>query len=120
MSEEKDNQKKTIFLFYGEDSFSSNAKLKLWKEEFIKKHGENCLETIEGKNLNPQEFTTNIEALPFLSEKRLIIVKDFLSLKKAENQKKVAENLEKTANSSIIVFLENKAIDKKKILIYKK
>ncbi len=119
MSEEKNNQKKSIFLFYGEDSFSSNEKLKLWKAEFIKKHGEDCLETIQGKTLKPQEFGTNIEALPFLSEKRLIIVRDFLATKKTDNQKQVAENLEKAADTSIIVFHENKAVDKRTSL-YKK
>ncbi len=108
-----------IFLFYGENSYLSKEKLKNWKEAFIKKHGADCLESIEGKNLNPQEFTTNIEALPFLSEKRLIIVKDFLSIKKSDNQKKVAENLEKAADSSIIIFYENKDIDKRSSL-YKK
>ena len=66
MSEEKNNNnKKSIFLFYGEDSFSSNEKLKTWKKEFIKKHGEECLETIDGKQLQSNEFITNIEALPF-------------------------------------------------------
>ena len=119
MSKEKNNQKKSIFLFYGEDSFSSSEKLKLWKNEFIKKHGEDCLETIQGKTLKPQEFGTNIEALPFLSDKRLIIVRDFLATKKTDNQKKVAEFLDKTAETTIIVFHENKAVDKRTSL-YKK
>jgi len=119
MSEEKDNKKKSIFLFYGEDTYSSNQKLKVWKEEFIKKHGEDCLEIIDEKTLNTQEFGTNIEAVPFLSEKRLIIIKDFLATKKTEKQKQVAENLDKAADSSIIVFHENKAVDKR-MSLYKK
>ena len=57
--------------------------------------------------------------LTILSEKRLIIVKDFLSLKKSEKQKKIAENIEKVADSSIVVFHENKGVDKRGSL-YKK
>ena len=83
-----------IFLFFGEDSFSAQEKLKIWKKGFIQKHGEDSMEIIEAKALNPQEFTTNIETLPLFADKRLMIVNDFLASKKTENQKLVARYLE--------------------------
>ncbi len=106
----------SIFLFYGEDSFSSSQKILLWKKEFIKKFGDDSIETIDGKSLNPSEFSTNIEAIPFLSEKRLIIVNDFLEKGKTDNQKQVADNLSKATDQCIILFHENKAPDKRTVL----
>ncbi|MBI4231760.1 DNA polymerase III subunit delta [Candidatus Peregrinibacteria bacterium] len=110
---------KSLYLFYGENTFASYKKLKFWKEEFIKKYDENSLEIIEGKNLDPAEFTTNIEAIPFLSEKRLMIVKDFLSQRKSEDQKRIAEHLDRTSEFCIILFYETEIPDKRSSL-YKK
>lgn len=108
-----------IFLFYGEDNYRSTQKLKFWKQEFVKKYGEEATETIEGKDLEPPEFTTNIETLPFLSEKRLIIVKNFLENASPEDQKKVAEHLEKTTEQCIIIFFETEPPDKRTSLFQK-
>lgn len=112
-----EDKKSNIFLFYGEDNYSSYQKLKSWQTAFSQKYGENSfIETIEGKSLNPAEFTTNIEAVPFLTEKRLIIVKDFLDRGKQEDQKKVAEHLEKVSDTCILVFFETEIPDKRTIL----
>ena len=75
------DSQKSVFLFHGEDTYSLNQKANFWRDEFIKKHGDTSLEVLDGKTLAPREFSTNLETLPFLSEKRLIIVKDFLSQK---------------------------------------
>lgn len=111
--------KSNIFLFYGEDGYSSLQKLKFWKQEFAKKYGEDSIEEIEGKTLNPADFTTNIQAVPFLSEKRLTIIKDFLSQSYPEEQKQVAEGLDKTIEECIIVFYENEMPDKRTSLFKK-
>jgi DNA polymerase III delta subunit len=72
-----------IFLFYGEDTYSSNKKVNLWRDQFIKKYGdESNIEVIEGKKINIPQFETNISSMPFLCEKILIIVKKFLSTAK--------------------------------------
>lgn len=115
----KEVTKKPVFLFYGPDRYSCYQKLKFWQDEFVKKYGDNSLEIIEGKKLNPQEFATNLEALPFLSEKRLIIVKDFLDDGHKDDQKIVAESIENTADFCIIVFYESE-IPEKTSSLYKK
>lgn len=121
VSASKTSQKQTkkIFLLSGEDSYSSYEKLKTWKEGFIKKYGDTSIEVIEGKSLDPAEFGTNIETMPFLSEKRLIIVKNFFKEAPAENQKQVAKSLDRSQDSSVIFFYETEPIDKRTIL-YKK
>lgn len=111
--------KSNIFLFYGEDSYSSLQKLKFWKQEFAKKYGEDAIEEIESKTLNPADFTTNIQAAPFLSEKRLVVVKDFLLQSDPEEQKQLSEGLDKTIEECIIVFYENEIPDKRTSLFKK-
>lgn len=118
MTANTDN-KNNLFLFFGEDRYSMSEKLKLWQTEFIRKHGDTNLETIDGKDLNTAEFNTNIESLPFLAEKRLIIIKDFLAKGSSDNQKKVAEALENATDTCILIFIENEAPDRRTSLFQK-
>lgn len=108
-----------IFLFHGEDSYSTSEKIKFWRKQFIEKHGEYSFEAIETKDLKPAEFSTNIQSLPFLADKRLVIVKDFLNKGKSEDQKKIANTLDKVPDFCILVFQEEKSADKRTSL-YKK
>jgi len=112
-------EKKPVYLFFGEDRYSLNQKLKFWQDEFVKKYGENALEISYGESLDPADFATNLETIPFLSEKRLIIIKDFLDLAKAEKQKQVAAAIENTPDFCILIFHENEIPDKTNP-IYKK
>lgn len=111
--------KKTIYLFYGADRYSQSQKLKFWQDEFVKKYGESSLEIIDGEKLDPADFSTNLTALPFLSEKRLILVKDFLEDGKADRQKQVASAIEDIAEFCILIFQENEVPEKTNPL-YKK
>lgn len=95
-----------IYLFYGEDRYSSSRKLKFWQENFIKKYGENAMEVIEGDKLDPAEFSTNLETLPFLSEKRLVIIKNYLAQAKTEQQKQIATAIERTPDFCLLIFYE--------------
>ncbi len=109
-----------IFLFYGEDTYSSTQKLKHWKSEFVRKYGdETNLEVIEGPDLDPTSFNTNLETMPFLTEKRMIIIKDFLSKGSSEDQKRIAENLENTPDFVIMIFHENELPDRRTSLFQK-
>lgn len=111
--------KKTVYLFYGDDRFSLNQKLKFWQDEFVKKYGENALEIVYGEKLDTSDFATNLETLPFLSEKRLVVVKNFLDLGKDEEQKKIATAIENTPDFCLLIFQENE-VPKKTNPIYKK
>ena len=113
------NPKNNIFLFFGEDTYSSSQKLKFWQEEFTKKYGADALEIINGKTLDPAQFSTNIETMPFLSEKRFMIIKDFIQEQDEEAHEKVAKNLENTNELCIIVFYETEA-PKKTNTLFKK
>lgn len=111
--------KKTVYLFYGDDRYSLNQKLKFWQDEFVKKYGENSLEIIDGARLDADNFSTNLESLPFLSDKRLVLVKDFLDLGKEDKQKQIASAIENTPDFCLLIFQENE-VPKKTNPIYKK
>lgn len=111
--------KKTVYLFYGDDRYSLNQKLKFWQNEFVKKYGENSLEIIDGARLDADNFATNLESLPFLSDKRLVLVKDFLDLGKEDKQKQIASAIENTPDFCLLIFQENE-VPKKTNPIYKK
>jgi len=114
-------KKTNLFLFYGEDTYSANQKVKFWRDEFEKKYGGDVnIAMLEGKSLISADFESDIHSTPFLAEKRLIIVKDFLEKGPKDEQKKVAELLEgEIPEFCIIVFIENKLPDKR-VSLYKK
>ncbi len=108
----------TIFLLHGDDTFSSSQKLRSWREGFEKKYNSEP-EIFEGKKLKINEFETNIEAMPFLSEKRLIIIRNFLAERPTDDLKRITETLKRVPDTSILIFHENKKADKRTTL-YKK
>ncbi|MFC1647756.1 DNA polymerase III subunit delta [Patescibacteria group bacterium] len=113
--------KKNVHLFFGEDTYSASQKLKFWREQFEKKYeGDMNIATLEGKGLLAADFESDIQSAPFLADKRLVIVNDFLAKGNKDEQKKIAEILEeKVPDFCIIVFYESKTPDKRASL-YKK
>lgn len=107
-----------LFLFHGEDNYSSSQKLRNWQKHFVQKFGDSDLEVLEGKKLDLSNFTTNLEAMPFLSEKRLIILRDFIANNKTEQHERITPLLSKIPDFSVLVFLETGKVDKR-LKIYK-
>lgn len=110
----ENTQTSTVYLFCGEDDYSVTEKVNFWKNAFIKKHGDTALEIMDGKKINAAQFITNIESMPFLSEKRMTIIKDFLTYASDNDQQLVAKNLSKTPDFNFIIFHETKTPDKRK------
>ena len=109
-------EKKNLFLFAGEDSFSAFEKAQLWKKKFLEKYGDlNCL-SFYGEDLTASEFQTALEAYPFLSEKKLVIVQDFLDQGNSDQQKEVADLLENIPEYCVVAFYEHKKPDARTVL----
>lgn len=115
---EKDNLK-PVYLFCGEDSFSAYEKAMLWKNKFIEKYGDLNTLIYRGDELNAHLFQSAIESFPFLSEKKLIFIYDFLKEGDLEEQKKVAELLDQVGDYLVVIFLEHNKPDARTSL-YKK
>lgn len=110
-----------IIFLYGQDSFRSNQKVAEIKNKFIKEVDPTSINItfLDGASLKFEEFNHQIKATPFLSRKRLIIIKNLINKNKAkEIAKEIVELLDaekKNADQdNIIVFWEIDKKDKKK------
>lgn len=122
-----------LFLFTGDETFLLQQQIKSWKEAFIKKYeGDFNLNTIDGAEVEVGDLISQIEAAPFLGDKRLIFIDNLPEAPKSKNTdkvtkkdeardeelKKLADYLEKITDTSVVVFVQPKP-DKRKSL-YKK
>ncbi|MFO0781061.1 MAG: DNA polymerase III subunit delta [Candidatus Gracilibacteria bacterium] len=103
--------KANIHLFYGEDTYSAWQKSQYWKREFEKKYGEFNAITLEGAALTAADFRETVDSVPFLGEKKFILIRDFLRDGKDDDQKTVAEKLENIPDFSFVLFLEQEKPD---------
>jgi len=92
-----------VFFFTGENHTELQEKLRFWKQEFVKKHSETNLEVFEQVSEESLPAIINaLESLPFLAERRMVILKGFPlpadAKKKVETEslEKVLENLPET------------------------
>lgn len=107
------------FFFYGDDTYSLNHKLSFWRLEFEKKYGDLNTSLYEGASCTAGEIIDAASAMPFLADKRLIIVKNILSEQPSESHEPLGIFLENVPDSSILIFAETKGVDKR-LGFYKK
>ncbi|HVW67017.1 MAG TPA: DNA polymerase III subunit delta [Candidatus Peribacteraceae bacterium] len=63
-----------IFLFTGENTYLLRRERERWIDEFRRKHGdENCL-VADGQKISVRELWDDVSMLPFLAERRLVVV----------------------------------------------
>lgn len=111
---------KHIILFHGPNIWQMEDTLKAWVKAFEEKHnGDMNIECLEGDRLNYSEIINKAAPLPFLSEKRLLIIKNFMARAHKDEQKTLSDNLAKIPDHSIVILVESKTPDKRTSL-YKK
>lgn len=122
-----------LYLFTGEETFLLHEQIKSWKEAFKEKYeGDMNLITINGQEAEMGEIIAQIEAMPFLADKRLIFIEGLPEApnirnaekitkkdeQRDEELKKLADYLEKIPETSVVIFIQPNP-DKRKSL-YKK
>lgn len=107
------------FLFYGDDVYSLEKKLHFWKQEFEKKHGGDMNTSIFSGDETANDIFQACSSLPFLAEKRLVIVKNFFSDGDDEEKSKFADMIEQIPDFCICVVAETAGIDRR-ISLFKK
>lgn len=111
---------KNIYLFYGENDFNAKLKVQTWSKQFLEKYGEESLENYdlkENKDFDFRSFQTDLQALPFFCEKKLVILENFFVGSSKEQIQKMAEIVEKVPDFVLLVFLEiSKSPDKRSAL----
>lgn len=112
-------QLKNLYLFYGEDAFSVLEKSTLWKKKFIEKYGDLNVISLLGEEMSASDLQTALESYPFLSEKKLILVSDFLRDGSEDDLKAVVDLIDNVPDFAVLVFVESAKPDARKAL-YKK
>ncbi len=103
------------YLFYGPDTYRINEKIKALSLRFLEgdESGMN-LEKLDGENLTYAKFDQAVSTMPFLGDKRLIIVKNLLLLNKDNDLKlKIAERVKKISENTVVFFVEEGEPDKR-------
>ena len=109
-----------VFLFFGNDIYSHQEKLKFWRKEFEKKYnGDINVSVLLGKDVAANQIFQTCCSMPFLAEKRFTVVKDFLS--EAQDAEKLAmlDLIEKIPDFCILIFSEIKEPDRRTSLFKK-
>ena len=107
---------KTTYLFYGEEYYLMDYALKLIKDKFVDKNLEILnYQVLEGKDIQFEDIYNACETLPFMSQKKIVVVNDlgvFNRKKKGEGdtfQKKddeLKKYIESLEDYVTIIFIE--------------
>lgn len=112
---------KNLYLCYGQEDYMKKQYVNKIKEQIVDPAYEIMnLDKQEGKGVSVDQIIDFAETMPFMSERRMLIIKDsglFKSGKKEESSK-LADYIDKLPSSVCIVFMESE-IDKR-LSLYKK
>ena len=101
---------KSIYLLYGEEDYLKRLYKKRFKSALVA-DGDNMNYTLfSGNSIDTKELIGIADTMPFMVEKRLIIVEESGFFKKSNEE--LAEYLKKVPEETCIVFIENE-IDKR-------
>lgn len=92
----------------GENLYALQAEKRRWIDEFSKKHGADNIVRLDGKRLTIRELLDEVGVMPFLSEKRLVIVDGVPKSSKEEIQA-----LEQSIHPATVLLFVDPAPDKR-------
>lgn len=105
-----------LILVYGDDTFRAQEKVSELRGAFQKKFDPTGLNLATfGSDAKPGEVMQAVQSLPFISLKRMVIIRDLVATTKKDGEEAWA-GLAKTPDSSIVVLwetMEPKALEKK-------
>ncbi|WP_130806602.1 DNA polymerase III subunit delta [Senegalia massiliensis] len=118
----KKNDLKNIYIFLGQEVFLIDFCIEKIKEKYIDPNFETLnYITIDGKDINAVEAINAAETLPFMSEKKLVVINDpswFSKQAKIEETKDLLSYLDKPSTSTILIFnIKRSSIDKRKKIV---
>lgn len=104
-----------IYLFYGEDRYRLNARLRTLLAEHKGSAGDMNISQINEK-YDFSKIKNESESLPFLSDKRLVVVRNVMKSKDKSLLDKLAKWLPTAPTSNDLVFVEDEAPDQRTAL----
>ena len=104
-----------ISLFTGENVYMLEKTVEKLRSDFTAKHGDLNITILDNEDeLTASSIINALKAAPFLGEKRLVIIKNFLRLGDSDDQDKVENFLQDLPESSLAIFYENPNVETKK------
>lgn len=93
-----------LYFFTGENSYALSKELKRWKQGFVQKHGQENLHVLQGKTASYSDILDAVAVLPFIAEKRLVILEGIPKIEKDD----FLELLEEIHPQTIVAFVDSK------------
>ena len=91
-----------IYLFHGTDQLAISKTLKDWETLFLQKHPDSTNLNKYTNNIDITNLITEIKSLPFLEDKRLIILPQFPDTQTIETQEKLANEFKNIPDTTIL------------------
>ncbi|NLU36481.1 MAG: DNA polymerase III subunit delta [Clostridiales bacterium] len=108
-----------LYLFHGPEEFTKEEALYQILEKWIpEQYRDLNYQIIDGTETRADEIIAAGETLPFLSDKRIVVVKDYTGLtgKKPEDEDQLIKYLEQVSDSTCLIFYTRGGADKKRAL----
>ncbi len=121
----KNNDLKNMYLFYGREFYLIENSINAFKSTLNESMLDFNLDIIDGKEIILDQVISSIETLPFMDERKIVIIKDFELLKgKKKNfsdsdEKYLIDHLDNIPESTVLVFIVYGDIDKRKNIVKK-
>ena len=119
----KNRNIKSTYLFYGKEYYLIENAIKEIKLTLNDGMIDFNLDVIDGKEISLDELISSIETLPFMDDRKIVILKDFELLKgkkknfSDEDEKYFTEYIENIPETTTLVFIVYGDIDKRKLLV---
>jgi DNA polymerase-3 subunit delta len=106
-----------LFLIYGSDEYGRSETLAALKTRVPAEVADLNITTLEGRRMTLDDLVAACEAMPFLADRRLVIVSDLLKHQKAgKDRDELRAYLERVPDSCDLVFIESDDVDKRSSL----
>lgn len=106
-----------LTLLYGPDEFTRSEALAAIKARVPEDVADLNISTLDGRRLTVDELATACEAMPFLADQRIVIVRDLLKHQKAgKNRDELRAYLERIPAYCDLVLVESDDFDKRSTL----
>lgn len=119
----KKNMIESSYLFLGNEEYMMNIALESLKSQYIEESFEALnYSRLEGKDTDLEDLINACETLPFMSSKKIVILKDvaaFLENGNGDFDKKFYKYLDELGDYLILILLDNTSSIKKNSKIYK-
>jgi DNA polymerase III subunit delta len=102
-----------IKLFYGDDTYSLNKALKNLEQDFFNANfGDININKFDGASLTYDNFVRSVSAVPFLADKRLIIISGLIKNGDGKLRDYLSDNLKKIPDSAEVILVEEGEVAK--------